>query len=118
MPVVQNRERVEFDRAPVIITIKIGKQTLDLTAQGVIQIELVVAKQSTWKKRGTDDELTWFTNGTDGKLSYNPPAAGWSKNVQFVVWLDTEGVRKRHPENGELEIRVRTVGSEAPPVPE
>lgn len=114
MPVVQTIERVKYDRAPVIILIAKGKTALDLTAQGVIQIEIIEAKQSTFKTRGTDDECTYYGDGTDGKLAYNPAAAGWADNVQFAVWLDTAGTRKRHPENGELEIRIREVGSVAP----
>lgn len=123
MPAVETRFVRRFSRAPEVFLVKRGGVVLNLTTFTSVKIELIEDRdedseedKSTYYIRGTDAECTWFDDGVDGKLQYNPPVGGWLKDAQIVIWLETSEIFEDFPGDGELEFRVREVG-DVDPVP-
>ncbi len=114
MPAGEVRYVRKFGRASEVILITEDGVALDLSGYTAVQLEVIEEGVSSFYVRGTDAECTWFTNGTDGKVKYNPPSGGWTKDAQIIVWLSTGGVWEDFPGDEELEYRVRTVGSTDP----
>lgn len=117
MPAVETRWVRQFSRATEVILVTQGGVALDLSEYTEVKLEIIEDEdKSTYYVRGTDAECTWFTDGIDGKVEYNPPVGGWVKDAQIVVWVSSSGVWEDFPGEGELEYRVREVG-DTDPVP-
>ncbi len=116
MPAGEARRVRKFSRAAEVILVTQDGVAFDLSGYTSVAIEAIVAGVSTFYVRGTDAECTWFTDGADGKVQYNPPSGGWTLDTEIVVWLETNGVYEDFPGDEELEYRVRTVGSTDPAV--
>lgn len=123
MPTVETRFVRQFSRAPEVFLVKKGGVVLNLSGFTSVKIELIEDEdegsetpRSTYYVRGTDAECTWFDDGVDGKLQYNPPVGGWVKDAQIVIWVESSAIFEDFPGDGELEYRVREVGDTDPAV--
>lgn len=110
MPVQISVERTKYDRAPLIMVVKEDGVAKDLSGK-TVKIEYITKKTSVMKVIGTDDEATFTSDGTDGKVQYNPPSGGWTKNCSLAVHVLTGGVPERYPAMGEVEVRIGEPGS-------
>lgn len=107
--------RTEFDRGSEVILCAKDGEPVDLSLADEVFIEYIVKKVSeAFYEVGVDDEATFDSDGTDGKVNYNPPAGGWTKNCGLAVWAVTSSVEVRYPAVGEIEVRILHPGSAAP----
>ena len=114
MPVAVSIQRTEFDRGSEVILCARDGEPVDLSLADEVQIEYIIKKESTFYVIGTDDEATFDSDGKDGKVNYNPPSGGWTKNCSLVVWAIKSSVQVRYPAVGEIEVRILHPGSAAP----
>ncbi len=114
MPVAVSITRAEFDMGTLTIILYKNGSVLDLSVLQDVKIEYIVGKVSEYFVVGTDAEATFDTDGTDGRLNYNPPAGGWTKNCSLVAWAISASADERYPAVGEIEVRVLHPGSAGP----
>ncbi len=111
MPAASSAQRTKFDRGSEVILCERGGSAVNLTAYDQIQIEYIVSLESTFYVIGEDDEATFESDGTDGRVKYNPPSGGWTVDCSLAVKGILNGVPERFPAAGEIEIRVLEPGT-------
>lgn len=105
----------KYDRAPIILTPIEDGVAQDISAVNEVTLQVVSGNTDVQYTVGSDAEVQFVTDGSDGQVAFTPPSGGWQSRSQLALWVNEgDDVWVRYPQDREVEVEVVPVGTYNP----